>query len=173
MGYVVLISQAFHNLFGKENLFSCVPACYRPVPRSCEEEDKTPNFILIACQQKFMRPQRLDFGKVTSWVWSSEQRILSWLDIIILHRFDLSYRKGSVVNPVSLVYYSLTKAHRPVPFMLPPVDYLNPQYHYHMWPYLDMGALTTLVRALVISRLDYCNTLYVGCLLYTSPSPRD
>uniref|UniRef100_A0ABM5FF54 Reverse transcriptase domain-containing protein n=1 Tax=Pogona vitticeps TaxID=103695 RepID=A0ABM5FF54_9SAUR len=39
---------------------------------------------------------------------------------------------------------------------------------FHLWriarlrPYLDMGALTTLVLALVISRLDYCNTLYVG-----------
>ena len=30
------------------------------------------------------------------------------------------------------------------------------------WPYLDTGALTTLVHALVISRLDHCNTLYVG-----------
>ena len=29
-------------------------------------------------------------------------------------------------------------------------------------PYLDVGALTTLVRALVISGLDYCNALYVG-----------
>ena len=29
-------------------------------------------------------------------------------------------------------------------------------------PYLDVGALTTLVHALVISRLDHCNTLYVG-----------
>ena len=39
---------------------------------------------------------------------------------------------------------------------------------FHLWriarlqPYLDMGALTTLVHALVISRLDYCNALYVG-----------
>ena len=29
-------------------------------------------------------------------------------------------------------------------------------------PYLDVGELTTLVHALVISRLDYCNALYVG-----------
>ena len=29
-------------------------------------------------------------------------------------------------------------------------------------PYLDVGALTTLVNALVISRLDHCNALYVG-----------
>ena len=29
-------------------------------------------------------------------------------------------------------------------------------------PYLDTGALTTLVHVLVISRLDHCNTLYVG-----------
>ena len=29
-------------------------------------------------------------------------------------------------------------------------------------PYLDTEALTTLVLALVISRLDYCNALYVG-----------
>ena len=29
-------------------------------------------------------------------------------------------------------------------------------------PYLEVGALTTLVHALVISRLDHCNALYVG-----------
>ena len=28
-------------------------------------------------------------------------------------------------------------------------------------PYLDAGAVTTLVHALVVSRIDYCNTLYV------------
>ena len=39
---------------------------------------------------------------------------------------------------------------------------------FHLWqigrlrPYLDMGALTTLVHALVISRLDHYNTLYMG-----------
>ena len=39
---------------------------------------------------------------------------------------------------------------------------------FHLWqiprlqPYLDTGALTTLVHALVISRLDHCNVLYVG-----------
>ena len=39
---------------------------------------------------------------------------------------------------------------------------------FHLWqitrlrPYLDMGLLTTLVHALVISRLDHCNTLYMG-----------
>ena len=39
---------------------------------------------------------------------------------------------------------------------------------FHLWriarlrPYLDMGVLTTLVHALVISRLDHCNALYVG-----------
>ena len=39
--------------------------------------------------------------------------------------------------------------------------------YFHLWqiaqlpPYLD-GGLTTLVHALVISRLDHCNTLYVG-----------
>uniref|UniRef100_A0ABM5FTP4 Reverse transcriptase domain-containing protein n=1 Tax=Pogona vitticeps TaxID=103695 RepID=A0ABM5FTP4_9SAUR len=39
---------------------------------------------------------------------------------------------------------------------------------FHLWriarlrPYLDTGTLTTLVHALVISRLDYCNALYVG-----------
>ena len=38
----------------------------------------------------------------------------------------------------------------------------------HLWqiarlrPYLDMGALTTLVHVLVISRLDHCNALYMG-----------
>ena len=37
--------------------------------------------------------------------------------------------------------------------------------HFHLWqiaqlhPYLDVGALTTLAQALVISRLDYCNAL--------------
>ena len=40
--------------------------------------------------------------------------------------------------------------------------------NYHLWqiaqlqPYLDGGALTTLVHALVISRLNHCNALYVG-----------
>ena len=40
--------------------------------------------------------------------------------------------------------------------------------YFHLWwiaqlqPYLDGGALTTLVHALVISRLDHCNALYVG-----------
>ena len=40
--------------------------------------------------------------------------------------------------------------------------------NYHLWriaqlrPYLDVGALTTLVHGLVISRLDCCNVLYVG-----------
>ena len=40
--------------------------------------------------------------------------------------------------------------------------------YFHLWriaqlhPYLDVGALTTLIHALVISRLDYCNALYVG-----------
>ena len=39
--------------------------------------------------------------------------------------------------------------------------------YYHLWqiaelrPYLDGGALTTLVHALIISRLDHCNALYV------------
>ena len=39
---------------------------------------------------------------------------------------------------------------------------------FHLWciarlrPYLDTGVLTTLVHALIISRLDHCNTLYVG-----------
>ena len=39
---------------------------------------------------------------------------------------------------------------------------------FHLWrsarlrPYLDMGVLTTLVHALVIPRLDHCNTLYMG-----------
>ena len=38
----------------------------------------------------------------------------------------------------------------------------------HLWriaqlcPYLDGGALTTLVHALVTSRLDHCNALYMG-----------
>ena len=40
--------------------------------------------------------------------------------------------------------------------------------HFHflriaqLCPYLDVGVLTTLVHALVVSRLDYCNALYVG-----------
>ena len=39
---------------------------------------------------------------------------------------------------------------------------------FHLWriarlrPYLDTGALTTMDHALVISRLDHCNALYVG-----------
>ena len=40
--------------------------------------------------------------------------------------------------------------------------------HFHLWwitqlrPYLDTGVLTTLVHVLVVSRIDYCNRLYVG-----------
>ena len=40
--------------------------------------------------------------------------------------------------------------------------------HLHLWwiaqlcSYLDAGAFTTLVHALLISRLDYCSVLYVG-----------
>ena len=40
--------------------------------------------------------------------------------------------------------------------------------HFHLWritqlrPYLDAGAHTTLIHALVISRIDYCSALYVG-----------
>ena len=40
--------------------------------------------------------------------------------------------------------------------------------YFNLWriaqlhPYLDVGALTTLVHALVVSRLTYCNTVYVG-----------
>ena len=40
--------------------------------------------------------------------------------------------------------------------------------YFHLWwiaqlcPYLDGGALTTLVRVLIISRLDHCNALYAG-----------
>ena len=39
--------------------------------------------------------------------------------------------------------------------------------HFHFWriaqlhPYLDMGALMTLIHALVISRIHYCSALYV------------
>ena len=39
--------------------------------------------------------------------------------------------------------------------------------HLHLWwiaqlcPYLDTGTLTTLVHALVVSRIDYCNARYV------------
>ena len=39
---------------------------------------------------------------------------------------------------------------------------------FHLWqiaqlrPYLDVGALTTLVHELVILRLDHCNALYMG-----------
>ena len=31
----------------------------------------------------------------------------------------------------------------------------------HLCPYLDTGSLTTLVLAMIVSRLDYCNALYV------------
>ena len=40
--------------------------------------------------------------------------------------------------------------------------------HLHLWqiaqlcPYLDTGALTMLVHAIVVSRIDYCNALYIG-----------
>ena len=40
--------------------------------------------------------------------------------------------------------------------------------YFHLWqiaqlrPYLDGGALNTLVHTLIISRLDHCNALYVG-----------
>ena len=40
--------------------------------------------------------------------------------------------------------------------------------HFHLWrfaqlcPYLDMGALTMLAHALIISRIDYCSAVYVG-----------
>ena len=39
--------------------------------------------------------------------------------------------------------------------------------YFHLWqiaqlPYLDVGALTTLVHVLVISRLEYFNALYMG-----------
>ena len=40
--------------------------------------------------------------------------------------------------------------------------------HLYLWriaqlpSYLDVGALTTLVHALVVSRINYCNALYVG-----------
>ena len=35
--------------------------------------------------------------------------------------------------------------------------------YFHLWrPYLDGGALTTLVHALIILRLDHCNPLYMG-----------
>ena len=40
--------------------------------------------------------------------------------------------------------------------------------YFHLWrivqlcPYLNVGSLTTLVHALVTSKLDYCKALYVG-----------
>ena len=40
--------------------------------------------------------------------------------------------------------------------------------HLHLWriaqlhPYLDTGVLTTLVHTLLVSRIGYCNTLYMG-----------
>ena len=40
--------------------------------------------------------------------------------------------------------------------------------YFHLWwisqlcPYLDVRVLTTLVHALAVSRLDYCNALYLG-----------
>ena len=38
---------------------------------------------------------------------------------------------------------------------------------------LPEAAAKTLVQAFISCRLDYCNALLYGCLLYTSPSPRD
>ena len=38
---------------------------------------------------------------------------------------------------------------------------------------LTHEAARTLIQAFISSRLDYCNSLLYGCLLYTSPSPRD
>ena len=44
---------------------------------------------------------------------------------------------------------------------------VRPTY-FHLWwiaelpPYLDVGALTILVHAFVVFRLNYCNALYVG-----------
>ena len=43
--------------------------------------------------------------------------------------------------------------------------YFSLQWIVQLCSYLDVGALTTLVHALVVSRLDYCNTLYVGLTL--------
>ena len=40
--------------------------------------------------------------------------------------------------------------------------YFHLQWIAQLRLYLDVGVLTTLVHTLVVSRLDYCNALYVG-----------
>ena len=61
---------------------------------------------------------------------------------------------GVLLDPMLTMESQVASAVRPAHFHLRRIAQLR--------PYLDTEALTTLVHALVISRVDYCNSLYVG-----------